>query len=226
MPAPIILAMPSSGSDLLAECVSKELSLSYFKKEFYNPITNLLMHDELIRGGFACETHRGISNIGMPLNNLGNQTLAGHKDKFGLYKEVFWMGKIDSYLRFFNPIILVRSKKSLFPPSRLRVLQWYDCFSDNRNAPFLENVEQGFDNLLNYCKEVSEKHNIPIVSHDELLSDGDTTAREELKKWIGSYKVEEILERFQKNYKRSDKENITFPIVYCEKQKRLRIKGA
>lgn len=136
----MLVAMPSSGSTWLADCIAKtnpELCRPPVK-EFFNPIVNIDLYDELATL-FGCETTDSYRNIAMPASLERGRRL---KELMGrvwdpswrFTKEV-WVGYQVGLLKdYFSLVGLVRDRSNTLPPTRLRVWQWYGAIDDSVRA--------------------------------------------------------------------------------------------
>ena len=211
----MILAMPSSGSDLLVSCIQKSTGFSYFQKEFFNPITNLPMCDELLDMGFGCETVAGSKNLWRPPTTSAERLGINSKWEYQLWKEVFWFGKFDFFDRHFDCILLHRTMEDMFPPSRLRVLQWYDSLSHIVTAEkgkFLQRVTIGYQNASK-CITLLEAQGVPCLSLED-LRDGRIKEVAKIRDWleIDFECATNIVNNFHERYNTDTKENIKYPV--------------
>lgn len=159
--------MPNSGSDWFARNLAMVTGWSYYDKEWFNPITNLEFNGPLREAGFKCE----IDFTG-PIDTTKRGPL---KEEFcrryQLGKEVWMLDNIHWFLSEFDCIILLRSLSSTFPPSRLRVIQWYDQIASYLACPHED-----------LCSRVAYAHRVyrraiegyapeylrPVINYDDL----------------------------------------------------------
>ncbi len=125
----VILSLPNSGSDWLADVICQSSGLRYFRKEFFNPICNA-RHGDRLADGFGCELVGCYKNIAAPydvdeLDRIYSETWEGSGYDFN--KEVFSPFRVGWFARHFQIVVLVRSIEGVFPPARLRVWQWYEA---------------------------------------------------------------------------------------------------
>lgn len=127
----MILSLPNSGTDWLCPILAKHGGLRYYEKEFFNPICNR-QYGDLLEQAFGCELVSCYRNIGVRsddqvdvLERVYRQTWARHD--WNLDKENFSPFKVSFFARRFLIAFLYRSPENVFPPSRLRVWQWYDA---------------------------------------------------------------------------------------------------
>lgn len=124
----LIISTPNSGSDWLAECIQRATRWRYFRKEFFNPLTNG-PYAETLLSQFGCELATGAENLAtcytQQIDTVIERTWP--RDTYDLNKEVWSFCKLPALKAHFDCIVLTRSTSSLFPPSRLRVWQWYDA---------------------------------------------------------------------------------------------------
>lgn len=189
----MILAMPSSGSDWLAKCMVDTYGLSYFQKEFFNPLTNQPMADDLIAARFGCELTSCHKLIHQRPDPVRAETLYRRfvSAGYGLGKEVWAMGKVDWFAERFRCLVLTRKFSSMFPPGRLRVHQWYESVAcdhlrtDPNRLKFSDRVRYGHELMYSTLKSEAIDSDIPAVDYDELV-DGAPHVRVGLETWIGS----------------------------------------
>lgn len=125
--------MPSSGSDWFAGCVEQcgELKRPPGVKEFFNPICNQPLYDELAQV-VGCETVDTYWLIAAAPDAerkaiFGSLVRRHFANQFTFTKEV-WLGfQAELLLPHFACVGLVRSARHTFPPHRLRVWQWYNA---------------------------------------------------------------------------------------------------
>lgn len=180
----MILAMPSSGSDFFARAVARATGWSYYDKEWFNPMCNLSRYDRLVRAGCGCETVGAYERISWPevWTHIDDVVQEFSDEGYVLDKEVFGHSKIQFFReRGFDCIALVRSAESMFPPSRLRVLQWYDAIARSHGTQdkgdFLESVYYGY----RICRTLLEGSGLTVVDYDSMLKFGCDQIRD----WIG-----------------------------------------
>lgn len=124
----LLLSLPNSGSDWLASCIVAATGWRYYRKEFFNPLTNPDCADELLKA-FGCELVTGSEHLCTCDRAAVSAAVQATwpRDTFDFNKEVWSFAKLPALVEHFNCMVLTRSGASLFPPSRLRVWQWYDA---------------------------------------------------------------------------------------------------
>jgi len=128
----MIVSIPNSGTDWLASIIEKWGSgLRYYRKEFFNPICNP-RYGQQLELGFGCELVSCYRNIGVrsadqvkTLDDVYRRTWM--RENWNFDKENFSAFKVPWLAEHFELVFLYRSYDSMFPPSRLRVLAWYDA---------------------------------------------------------------------------------------------------
>lgn len=124
----LIVSTPNSGSDWLAECIQRATGWRYFRKEFFNPLTNGAYAETLL-SAFGCELATGAEHLSTCYTQQIDAVIerTWPPDTYDLNKEVWSFCKLPALVAHFDCLVLTRSTSSLFPPSRLRVWQWYDA---------------------------------------------------------------------------------------------------
>ncbi len=124
----LLLGTPNSGTDWLAGCIVRVTGWRYFQKEFFNPLTNA-QHSETLLSNFGSELVTGLENLAtchtQGIDAVVERTWPA--DTFDFNKEVWSFCKLPALVAHFDCLVITRSAASLFPPSRLRVWQWYDA---------------------------------------------------------------------------------------------------
>lgn len=128
----MIVSAPNSGSDWLAGLIARHApDLRYYEKEFFNPICNPKYRD-LLEPVFGCELVSCYRMIGLRssfhpdwMDRVYRQTWL--QEPYNFDKENFVGFQLPFFADRFRLVLLYRSAASLFPPSRLRVLAWYDA---------------------------------------------------------------------------------------------------
>lgn len=133
----MLVAMPSSGSTWLADCIVKTNPqlLRPPVKEFFNPIVNIDLYDEL-SSLFGCETTDSYRHVAAPVTPARRdrleQLLRRVWDPSWKFTKEVWVGYQVSMLReYFALVGLVRDDENTLPPTRLRVWQWYGAIHDS-----------------------------------------------------------------------------------------------
>lgn len=205
----MILSLPSSGSDWFANCVCQATGWKYYVKEWFNPLTNLPMADALIDALLGCELASTTPYIlGQFPQGTERDRVARLREKlFGKYvsqgwqldKEVWAFGRAYWFAEHFDCMVLARTKKNVFPASRLRVLQWYESIgvAATQHAPygqprihdrgFLDRVRIGFDTALSRLINAAAAYKLPVVWWDDLGAEDSATRNglSSAREWIG-----------------------------------------
>ena len=189
----LILSLPNSGTDWLCPILARQGGLRYYQKEFFNPICNPV-HGTRLEAAFGCELASCYANIGLPwdrqvetLESLYRTTWAAEPYNFD--KENFSPLKVAWFARHFRIVMLHRAASSVFPPSRLRVLAWYDAIY-NAMADHGHLVRQAVD-LTARAKRAHEVSwvlmrqaaaclDIPVLDYDELCTADRDRVRQSL----------------------------------------------
>ena len=217
----MLLAMPNSGSDLLIKCVLETLpGHTYFEnKEFFNPICNLPMTDQLRELKFGCELYP--ENIWERLSPSTLDFIQQHVSKYSLWKDVFWFGKEYLFADQFDCCILVRGL-GMFPPSRLRVLQWYESIYKtlitDKNLGLLERVYYGHQHAYDYSCKISRHMNMPFIANEWLTSDkyeDHYRVNTTLQRWLDctADEAENVSSAYFSNYDHDSKKNVPYQLV-------------
>lgn len=210
----LILSMPSSGSDFFARSVAEATDWSYYDKEWFNPICNLKHFDELQQDGFFCESPSCQDNM---YDTVHSRRMywkfldTGHK----LNKEVFNFAKWRWFSQRFDIVCLVRTKQTMFPPSRLRVLQWYESICtavspyDVHTNTFLERVDKGYNIAINYLM----RPEVPMIWYEDLMKDEPDVRP--IATWLGGESVvSNLVDVLKKNRKSDQKPLEPNSVVY------------
>ena len=191
----VILSLPNSGSDWLADVICESSGLRYFHKEFFNPICNA-RHGDRLADGFGCELVGCYKNIAAPydvdeLDRIYSETWEGVGYDFN--KEVFSPFMVGWYARHFQVVVLVRSEAGVFPPARLRVWQWYEAIWQSvahsfQTTPCCRMVSRavlGYRVALAAITEDAAALGIPVLSYDDLIQLPEADLRQHLGQgWI------------------------------------------
>lgn len=213
----MLLAMPNSGSDLLIRCIRQVIPpMPYFEnKEFFNPICNLPDTDKLRDMGFGCELYP--YNIWNKPSAEADQYVEDEIGKYYLWKDVFWFGKADFFTRHFNCCILTRGL-DVFPPSRLRVLQWYDAIygqtSKHGQVGLLKRVYLSHQLAYNHSTKIALEKKIPHLS-SSWLQKGVSTGKHIIQRWIGCSFTQacDILDMYEDLYDKESKIHVPYSLV-------------
>ena len=124
----MMLSLPNCGTDWLCEMLARCSGLAYFRKEFFNPMTN--QKCPLLERAFGCELVSCYRHIAAPLNH-GIADKIYHQEWLrsgcNFDKEVYSACHVDWFAQRFEVVVMTRPETGVFPPSRLRVWQWYDA---------------------------------------------------------------------------------------------------
>lgn len=125
----MLLSMPNSGSDWLAEAIGKSHpSLSYYR-EFFNPGTNPKYFSTL-RRAFGCEYSTCFANITTLDYSACEAAFAASwgMESFDFTKENYSAFKIPFLVQKFRCVALIRKVQNSLPASRsVEVSMWYDA---------------------------------------------------------------------------------------------------
>jgi hypothetical protein len=126
----LLAALPSGGSDWVAQCLLEaDDSLVYFR-EYFCPYVNWQDAEQLenvVGDTMFCNTKRMGQNT---TTEKVNQLLDGtwRKTGYTFTKENYIAFQLEQFAQFFTTVVLVRSFNDTFPPSRRRVIGWYEHF--------------------------------------------------------------------------------------------------
>jgi hypothetical protein len=191
----MMMTLPSSGSTWLADVIVRELGLVAHQKscEFFQPLTNLALYEPLSKC-FGSENPSCMDNImTMPKqDDFDFAVKQFHKHGYTFCKEVFQFFHTPLFVRHFDVFFLYRSAEHTFPPSRLRVLSWYDAIATaienkvgnrfsrtNLLARAIESHEWCWGYLI---KGYAESYGLPILNYETIANDVEAGVRGELGK--------------------------------------------
>ena len=122
----MILSLPNTGSTWFAECVAKGYEGKYFY-EYFNPLRNP-DHEEMLARSFGCETVASYANIATPGSADIDTEIAKTwgQDGYHFTKEVFSPLKLATFAKRFHCVVFFRDESLVFPPSRLRIISFYE----------------------------------------------------------------------------------------------------
>jgi hypothetical protein len=126
---PTLLAtIPSSGSSWIADCYSLAHPEQKCTREFFSATYNWRFAERIQRdvGDMMYSTVPLLSQA-LSVNRV-EQLLEDtwKKENWDFTKECHLAWSLESFSRFFDCIVLVRSFAGTFPPSRARVVRWYE----------------------------------------------------------------------------------------------------
>jgi hypothetical protein len=180
----MLASMPSSGSDFVADALCKAHPHFSYWREFFSPICNLKHSSTLMRLGdtLACTTENLCKTLpDETLEEIVASTWDTEAADFT--KENYLAWNLRWFASQFRVLILLRRPEDTFPPTRHRVMRWYEhmaysaqlngclpasiakqCFSPMRKAicghtVFIEKMLLQADEL-----------NLPVLWYDELIS--------------------------------------------------------
>ena len=194
----MLLSLPNSGSDWLMGIIAKQPDMKYYHKEFFNPICNATYRATL-ETVFGCELIGSYRNIAIPSSEQSFGLESAYRAtwnaaEFNLNKEVYSPCKLPFFNQHFRCAILQRQTESLFPPSRLRVLAWYDAIWHSLLA---RNQVYGYPSLEHRAKQAHEitanalfsdafNEDVPVISYDLLMTASIAEVQKHLDcGWIG-----------------------------------------
>jgi hypothetical protein len=176
----LLLGTPNSGTDWLAGCIARVTGWRYFQKEFFNPLTNAACAETLLTE-FGCELVTGLGNLATCYTQQIDAVIekTWPRDFYDFNKEVWSFAKLPALVAHFDCLVLTRSTSSLFPPSRLRVWQWYDAIWNSLHAA--GRIELNATTPIARAREAHAAANdillrdaaalrVPQLSYDHLIS--------------------------------------------------------
>jgi hypothetical protein len=123
----LMLALPNTGSDWLAELWLRQgPGLRYFR-EFFNPICNPKYEDVLNRA-FGCEmadNYALLARPGCPCDEVYERTWA--REDYNFTKENYSAFKVGAFAERFRCFVLYRKAEASLPGGRLQVKTWFDA---------------------------------------------------------------------------------------------------
>lgn len=197
----MILSMPNSGSDWLAESICESQDDRKYFREFFNPATNNLYCDILLNE-FGCEYTKMNKNI-IAFNDKRAEDIYNKTWKnecYNLAKENYSFSKMSFYKKHFNCFVFVRDVKNSLPAKRnVEVNGWYLAIYysllENKNIlPFLfqnkiddftkretrliEKVVFSYSIYNQYIIYLAIKNSIPIVRYEDIISCNESDLNE------------------------------------------------
>jgi hypothetical protein len=170
----LISAIPSSGSDWFASCISKASTHSYYR-EFFNPICNWPLADE-IGTVFGCESAKYAHNIIRP-------TFIGDKEVddiiqdlwkpsgYTMTKEVWATEKLPALTKHFKIVCFSRTPERSMPPNRARVVAWMHTYAAQAGitAGFARSAMLAYRLMHRSCEWTANALGLPFILWDELI---------------------------------------------------------
>lgn len=170
----LISAIPSSGSDWFASCISKASTHSYCR-EFFNPICNWPLADEL-GTVFGCESAKYAHNI-------TGRTPAGDREVdeiiealwkpsgYTMTKEVWATEKLEALSKHFRVICFSRSPERSMPPNRARVVGWMHAYAAEAGIQggFAMSAMRAYSTMHGASVRASASVGAPLILWDELI---------------------------------------------------------
>jgi hypothetical protein len=196
----LILSLPNSGTDWLCPILAEHGGLHYYRKEFFNPITNP-QYGHVLEAGFGCELPTCHRNIGRgaeaaDLEAIYRETWLREEGAWNFDKEVYSPLKVEFFARHFRIAFLHRPVESVFPPSRLRVWAWYDAIycaflasgriGQSRGArPLAVRARIAHHTAWAAMREAAVRLDAPVLDYDLLCQADAATIRAHLSRgWI------------------------------------------
>jgi hypothetical protein len=186
----MLLSLPNTGTDWLAELMlGRNPGLRYYR-EFFNPICNEKYEDILGRA-FGCEmvTHyEMIARPRCPYADVYEQTWV--REGYNFTKENYSAFKVGSFVDHFQCFVLYRRAEWTLPGSRMQVKTWYDAMywslvrnqaalaPDVRELVALAGAEadtapkrQVAAFVIYYHQLLGEaqRHHLPVIDYDNLM---------------------------------------------------------
>ena len=123
----LMLALPNTGSDWLAELWLRQGPRLRYYREFFNPICNPKYEDVLNRA-FGCEmadNYALLARPGCPCDEVYEQTWA--REDYNFTKENYSAFKVGAFAERFRCFVLYRKAEASLPGGRLQVKTWFDA---------------------------------------------------------------------------------------------------
>jgi hypothetical protein len=170
----LISAIPSSGSDWFASCISKASTHSYYR-EFFNPICNWPLADDL-GTVFGCESAKYAHNI-------ARRTPAGDREVdeiiealwkpsgYTMTKEVWVTEKLEALSKHFRVICFSRTPERSMPPNRARVVGWMHTYAAQAGIQggFAMSAMRAYSTMHGASVLASASIGAPLILWDELI---------------------------------------------------------
>lgn len=183
----MILSTPNCGTDWLCKILASHgRGLSYYNKEFFNPICNE-RYGEVLASAFGCELASCYRKIAQKvsadeLDRVYDATWLQQTCNFD--KENFAAWRVEFFAERFDLAFLQRPVVGVFPPSRLRVWAWYDAIWQSavqacrlHGFPFSlrDRARQAYWAAWCELSSWAERLNAPVIQYD-VLCRGDRQA--------------------------------------------------
>ena len=171
----LISAIPSSGSDWFASCISKASTHSYYR-EFFNPICNWPLADE-IGSAFGCESAMYSHNILRPAF-AGDEDIDGivrdlwKPSGYTMTKEVWATKKLPALVEHFRVVCFGRTPERSMPPNRARVVGWMHAYASQAGIPggFARSATLAYGLMHRTAKWTAEVLGLPFILWDDLIA--------------------------------------------------------
>lgn len=169
-----ILSLPSQGSDWFTESLNSILEYKYHR-EYFQPLHNMEISGKLLEAGFGCELD-GYQIKNTPKKGLTEFFVNDIKERnIQLVKEVWSSAKWKWFNEHFDTIYLIRRFDNTFPPTRMRVINWYHhlWYTNVRfESPMMSIPRRclnGYNFGINQLNEGAKKNNTNIIEYEKLL---------------------------------------------------------
>ncbi len=176
----LMLSLPSSGTKWVANQIAMLDRISYYGREFFNPIVNA---EEFVwmKEHFGCELPMCMWNMVRPLPRSIVKYSAERFAEFGFNfaKENFHFFHAEQLKEEFDIFFYKRSAENTFPPTRLRVYAWYDAMAtvvdthldtDITKSSLYERAVETHSVWWLYGERIAKKNGFPIIYFEELMS--------------------------------------------------------
>lgn len=170
----LISAIPSSGSDWFASCISKASTHSYYR-EFFNPICNWPLADE-IGTVFGCESAMYAHNI-TDRADFGDRYVdeiiedLWKPSGYTMTKEVWATEKLPALARHFRIVCFSRTPDRSMPPNRARVVGWMHAYASQVGIQggFARSAVLAYRAMHAAIEQASNALGLPFILWDELI---------------------------------------------------------
>lgn len=170
----LISAIPSSGSDWFASCISKASSHSYYR-EFFNPICNWPLADK-IGAVFGCESAKyahNITRLALP-HDTGVDKIVETIWKpsgYTMTKEVWVTEKLSALSEHFRIVCFSRTPERSMPPNRARVVAWMHAYADQMGVTggFASSTTWAYRLMHDSVQWNANNLGLPFILWDELI---------------------------------------------------------